>query len=123
MLGGVMKVQLAGKPPCCGERESFIESRRRMRGEIIDDQAHPLGVGKMDIHQLLHLTGKIPRWASGGDVDLTPAPQRLHEEQQIRRPRAAIVLVVASGLPRSGRQRRTDFPAQLHWTLSKTALR
>ena len=59
----------------------------------------------MDIDQLLHLVGKVTRCASGGDVDLTPTPQRLHEEEQIRRPFTTIFIVVASGLSRSGRQR------------------
>ena len=123
MFGGVGKCPLAGEPSRFGGRQSFIERGGRRRVEIIDHQAHHFRVRERPIDQLLHLPGKGTRCASGGDVDLTPAPLRLPEEEQIRPSLTAIFIVIAGGLSGSGRQRVTYFADQLHRTLVETDLR
>jgi len=123
MLRRIVKLQLACQPPGFGWRKGFVQSRRSMRVEIIHHQADQLGFREIDINQQPHLLCKIPPGSSRGDIDLSPARQRLHKEEEIRRALTLVFIVTARRAARSQRQWRARLTDQLHRAFVKTDLR
>src|SRR5512132_1033826 len=80
---------------------------------VVLDQHDPLGVGVVDIDQVPDAVRPIDAGAPVADRDVTPAGQRLGDQEQVAHP-TALVLIVLSGWPaRRQRAARVDLAEQL----------
>jgi hypothetical protein len=113
VLRGVVQLQLVGQPLGLGRRERRIQRRRRVGVEVVLHQHDPLGVGIVDVDQVLDAVRPVDPGAPVADHDLAPASQRLTDQEQIAHP-AALVLIVFPGWPaRRQRAGRIDLGEQL----------
>jgi hypothetical protein len=81
--------------------------------EVVLDQHDPLGVRVVDVDQVLDAVRPVDAGASVADHDVTPASQRLTDQEQVADP-TALVLIVLPGWPaRRQRAGRGDLGEQL----------
>lgn len=113
MVGRVAKLQFVQQPFRLAGRECLVERRWRMGVQGIQHHANLGRMREMDVHQHLHLVGKILFRALGGHGHLPPARQGLNHQKQIACPRPAIFIVDPRGHTRAGRDRLPSFGNQL----------
>jgi hypothetical protein len=103
--------------------------------EIIHHPPDPVRRGEVHVDQQLHLPGKILLGPLRRDIHLAPAPQRLHEQKQVGRAFALVLVVIAGRLTGAGRplrrssgqaslpqERAAPFAGQLHRAFVKADL-
>src|SRR5438445_11323657 len=123
MLRRIVPCQLPRDPACFRRCKGLVQRGGGVRIEMIDDQSNHVRLWKMHVDQLLHLHGKVILRTACCDVDVAPPTQRLDEEKEIGRAFAAILIIVSSGLSRSGWQGLPRLTEQLHRTFITTDVR
>src|SRR5262249_18615538 len=106
-----MPLDLVQQPPRLGRWEGLVQAGAVMRVEVVLHQLALLGLGEVDVHQLLHAPGVVPSRPPLAHPHVPPTPQRL-THQQLGADALALVLVVhlkATAPP----ARRSPFPEQL----------
>src|SRR5215210_5644969 len=98
VLGGVMDLQLGSDAPCLGRGERFIQGGGGMGVEVVHYQNDSLGIGIVDVDQLLYEMRPVQLRPPLGDADVTPAGQGFGDDEEVGRP-LALVLVVVTGRP------------------------
>src|SRR6266545_3883951 len=123
MLGRVVQLQPVGQPLGLGRLERLIQRRRGVGVEVVLYQHDPLGVGVVDVDQVLDAVRPVDAGAPRADHDVPPAAQRLaHQEQVVHA--AALVLIILSGWPAGrDRHRRGDLCQELAAGLVQADLR
>jgi hypothetical protein len=118
-----VQLQPVGQPPDLGRRERLIQRRRGVGVEVVLHQHDPLGVGIVDIQQVLDAVRPVDAGAPVADHDVAPAGKRLADQEQVAHP-AALVLIILPGWPswpyRAG---RADLDKQLAAGLVQADLR
>jgi hypothetical protein len=118
-----VQLQPVGQPPGLGRRERLIQRRRGVGVEVVLHQHDPLGVGIVDIQQVLDAVRPVDAGAPVADHDVAPAGKRLADQEQVAHP-AALVLIILPGWPswpyRAG---RADLDKQLAAGLVQADLR
>ena len=71
-------------------REGLVEIAPRVSGEVVEDDADPVGVGIVHVHEVSHALGKVERGAPVGHLDVPPGPMRIEEDKPVRGAVAAI---------------------------------
>ena len=77
----------------------------RARRQAVEHHADPLGIREIDPGELTHAGGEVHRGAPLRDPDPAPGPMHVEDYEQVRRPAAAVLVVIARHLPGLGRQR------------------
>src|SRR4051794_12857085 len=116
MIGRMDELQPFYQSPCLLGRERFIESRGRVRVEVVEHDADPLRVGKVHLDERLHLMREIDLRPLLGHLHMPPAARRVVRrvmEKEINHPVALVFVVVAFHLTRAHRQRVADLGHQL----------
>jgi hypothetical protein len=117
MLGDVVELQSAQHPSGFVSREGLIERAGRMCRQIVEHHPDALCLEIMDIGQFAHACGKVLRGAPFSDLHLAPGAVHIEEDEQVRRPVAPILAVVALDLPRLGRDRLAHLADELDGAL------
>ncbi len=81
--------------------------------QVVQDDPDHGGVGIGYIHQSPHLVGEVLYGAPFGHGHMAPARQRLTEQKEVAGASAAVLIVLASGASRLGRQRLPHIRQQL----------
>ena len=76
-------------------REGLVERGRRVGVELVHDQHDPLGVGVVDVDQLLDAVRPVEPGALVADAHLPPAAQRLADQEEVDHPAPHVLRVVA----------------------------
>ena len=82
MLGRVVKLQAFENAAGFGRRKGFVQGRRPMGVQVVQDDPHHIGLGIGFVHQPLHLLGEVHERAPVGDGDVPPATVRLRLSRQ-----------------------------------------
>ena len=98
MIWGVVDLQALQQAPGLGRIECFVESSRGVSVEIVHYQHDLLGVGVMDIDQLLYALSPVELRSPIGDLEVAPTCKGLANDEEVGRP-VALVFVVVTGCP------------------------
>src|SRR5829696_6462030 len=101
VLGGVVDLQPFQQTPSFTRGERLIQSGRGMGVEIVQNQNDLLGLRVVQIYKLLYAVCPVKLGAPLGDADVTPASQRLANDEEVGRPVALVLVVVTGGVPRA----------------------
>src|SRR5215211_6387545 len=123
MLGGVVQLQPIGQPLGLGRRERRIQRRGRVGVEVVLDQHDLLGVGVVDVEQVLDAVRPVDPGAPRADHHVAPASQRLAHQEQVADPAALVLVVLPGRLARRDRAGRVDLGKQLAAGLVQADLR
>jgi hypothetical protein len=67
----------------------------------VQNQNHLLGLRVVQIDQLLYAVCPVDLGALLGNADVTPAKQRLANDEEVGRPVALLLVVITGGVPRA----------------------
>src|SRR5262249_2914754 len=95
MFGRVVKLQALQQPVGFRRRERLVQGRRRMGIEIVHHKANDLGIRIIAVDQQTHTLCKVAFGAAVGHLDMPPPLARLKEHEQVARPLALILVIVA----------------------------
>src|SRR5215203_360931 len=101
VLWGVMDLQPLQQTPSFTRGERLIQSGRGMGVEIVQNQNDLLGIRVVQINQLLYALCPVDLGPPLGDADVTPASQRLPNDEEVGPPIALVLVVVTGGVPRA----------------------
>src|SRR5215218_1670729 len=101
VLWGVMNLQPLQQTPSFSRGERLIQSGRGMGVEVVQNQNDLLGIRVVQINQLLYAVCPVDLGPPLGDADVTPASQRLANDEEVGRPVALVLVVVTGGVPRA----------------------
>src|SRR5437588_6309526 len=104
MLGRVMHLQSLPDALRFLGRKGLVEAGRRMRVEVVHDQADHARLGIDLIHQPADRLREIQLGALLGQLHRTATGQRFHKHKQVRRSQAFIFIIGALGMARLHRQ-------------------
>jgi hypothetical protein len=114
---GVVQLQLVGQPLGLGRLEGLIQRRGCVGVEVVLHQHDLLGVGVVDVDQVLDAVRPVDAGAPVADHDVAPASQRLADHQQVAHAAALVLVVLPGRLPWRDRSRwyhlRQQLPAGL----------
>src|ERR1700730_8696741 len=91
-----------------------------MGGQIVQDNANSICLGKVHIAEFAHANGEVLRGPPVGDLYLTPGSVGVEKDEQVDRPVASILAVIALMLPRHGRDRLPYLTDELGRALVET---
>ena len=125
MLGRVVDFEPLGEPAGFGGRERFVEARRRVGVEVIQDEHDALSFRMDLIHQSFHHLGKVEPGAPLPDPGVAGVGQRLKGHEHVARSGPGVFKVLPHGLPGLCWQRlasvRAQFPSCLVQANERTA--
>src|SRR6266446_302499 len=110
MLGRVMHLQSLPDTLRFLGRKGLVEAGRRLRVEVVHDQADHARLWIDLIHQPADRLREIQPGALLGQLHRTATGQRFHKHEQVRRPQAFIFRVGALGMARLHRQWLAHLP-------------
>jgi hypothetical protein len=90
---------------------------------VVLDQHDLLGVGVVDVDQVLDAVRPVDAGAPVADHDLAPASQRLSHQEQVAHAPTLVLIVLPGRPPRRRRHRRGDLTEQLPAGLVQADLR
>ena len=117
MLGGVREIELAQNAARFRGRNGGLQCGGGVRVQVIERHTDHRRGGAMDAHQVSHTMRQAPGRASLGELDRPPALQGLEDHQQVTGTSPAMLVGVAHGLPRRGRQGSAGLTDHLVGTL------
>ena len=109
VLGRKMPFEPFDQPARLGWRKSLIKRRRLMGAEIVLHQHDLAGCRKVVVGQSLEYLCIVQSGAAVGDLDVSPSLQWCEQHEQIGGAVALILVVVAGGLSRLGRDWHARF--------------
>jgi hypothetical protein len=86
----------------CDRRRAYLRLERLVEGgggvgvEIVHHHDDPLGARVMNVYELLHATRPVGLRPPLGDADVSPTPQELGDDEEIGRPLALVLVVLAT---------------------------
>ena len=119
MFRCVVELQPLHETPGLRRGKDFVEGRRGMGIEVVQHDENLLGFGEVAIDERLHTAGKIWLGPSLCDFDVAPSLLRCKEHEQITRPVAPVLIIVALPFTGARRQRLSHLSDQLIRTLVK----
>src|SRR6266540_414894 len=90
---------------------------------VVLHQHDPLGLGVVDIQQVLDAVRPVDAGAPRADHDVAPASKRLTDQEQVAHPAALVLVVLPCWTPRGDRAGRGHLPKQLAAGLVQADLR
>jgi hypothetical protein len=93
MFGRVVKLQPLQNRPRPLRREGLIEGGGHMGVQIVDHQAHILGIGVAFLNEVAEAFGEVLAGASLGHRHMPPARERLDHHEQVGRALAHVFIV------------------------------
>ena len=91
-----------------------------MRRQIVQHDPDALRLGKVNVREFAHAGGEVDCGAAVGDFDLAPGSMHVEEDEQVGRPIALVLAVVALDLARLGRDRLAHLADELGRALVET---
>jgi len=113
VLGGVMNLQLTSDTPRLGRDERFIQGGGGMGVEVVQNEHDLLGLGVVEVDQLLYAMRPVELRPPLGDADVTPAGQGLRNDEEVGRPRTLVLVVLTGGPSRTGGKRLSHLAHEL----------
>src|ERR1700730_356222 len=104
-----MKFQALKYAMRLGSRESFVQGTGSMRRKVVHHHADPLRVRVMDIGQIAHAIGEVPRGPVVRHFHMTPGFVRIEEHEQIGYAITSIFAIVSFRLTWASRDRLAHF--------------
>src|SRR5215207_58873 len=101
---GVVELQLPEDAPGLVGRERLVERARGVGVQVVQADADAVGVREVAIDQVAHLPGEVVLGALVGDVHMSPGPERLGDQEEIRGSLALVLVVDPLGLAWRHRQ-------------------
>src|SRR5258705_918572 len=108
-----LKLQPAQHPSRFASGEGLVERAGRVRRQIVQDDPDPVRLGKVNVSELAHAGGEVDGGTAVSNFDLAPGSMRVEENEQVGRPIAFVLAVVALELARHGRDRLPHPPARM----------
>lgn len=85
--------QLLANPACLRRREGFVDRRRLMGIEVVQDHPDYLSIGRALIDEPFHRRGKVLPRAPLGDREVTPTRLRFAAPEEMGRAMALVFIV------------------------------
>src|SRR5215204_4764265 len=101
VLWGVVDLQPLQQTPSFSRGERLIQSGRGMGVEVVQNHNDLLGLRVVQINQLLYAVCPVELGPPLGDAEVTPASQRLRNNEEVGRPVALVLVVVTGWVPRA----------------------
>jgi hypothetical protein len=120
VLWDIVELQSAKDPSCFARREGLVQRAGRVGGQIVEDHTNSICLGKVHIAEFAHANGEVLRGPPVGDLYLAPGSVGIEENEQIDRPVASILAVIALRLPRHGLDRLPYLTDELGRALVET---
>ena len=95
MLGNIVEFQSAQQASRFAGGKGLVQRAGRMRRQIIHHHRDPFGIGKVHIAEFAHAGGEVLCRTPAGDLHLAPGSMGVEENEQVDRPIAPILAVIA----------------------------
>jgi len=115
-----VKLELLGQAPSFVSAEGLVERGWGMRVEVVEDDADGVG-GGITLDEFLHLAGEVSIGTAFAYADVPVTHSRFKGDEQRAVALTLVLVILALGLTRLGRQRRVNFCKKLVGQLVKAA--
>src|SRR5215210_6821328 len=123
VLWGVVDLQLLAQASGFGRSKRLIQGGGGVGVEVIHHQNDLLGAGVVEVNQLSYAIRPVDLRPPLGDAYVAPAGQRLADDEEVSRPVALVLVVVAGGSSRGGGKRFPHLAYELFALLVQAHLR
>src|SRR6266536_3227697 len=113
MLGRVVQLEPVGQPLGLSRLERLVQRRRGVGVEVVLHQHDLLGIGVVDVDQVLDAMRPVDAGAPRADRHVAPAAQRLAHQEQVAHAAALVLVILPGRLPWRDGQGRGDLCEEL----------
>src|SRR3990170_3825478 len=113
VLRGVVKLELAKDAACFLRGEGLVQRRTAVSAEVVEHHPDHSRVCVMQVDQVSHLVSEVPVRPLVGDIDVTPAYQRLDQHEQIDGTATPVLVIHAAAAAALRRHGQACLPDEL----------